>query len=148
MENLAINNEQSVDASQQMGTAVNSGDVGNIGKESDNAYQEKPGGFFKEGNPGKPKGARSFTTKVREALLKVSEDNATTEEQQLIKTIIQVARSGDSAMIRLIWNYLDGMPLQKLGGDEENPLILNLNSIIAKKNESSRNTGSSGEMHE
>ena len=134
MENLAINNEQSVDASQQMGTAVNSGDVGNIGKESDNAYQEKPGGFFKEGNPGKPKGARSFTTKVREALLKVSEDNATTEEQQLIKTIIQVARSGDSAMIRLIWNYLDGMPLQKLGRDSENPLILQLNNVIANKN--------------
>jgi len=134
MENITTNPQESVDTSQQMGTAVNSGDVGNIGKESDNAYQEKPGGFFKEGNPGKPKGARSFTTKVREALLKVSEDNATTEEQQLIKTIIQVARSGDSAMIRLIWNYLDGMPLQKLGGDSENPLILQLNKIVANKN--------------
>ena len=44
MENLAINNEQSVDASQQMGTAVNSGESGSKEEEKEdelNTRQEK-----------------------------------------------------------------------------------------------------------
>lgn len=85
---------------------------GNIGENS--VYNEPNTGLFKEGNPGKPKGARHITTLVREALLKV----ATTKdgkkiqyEQAFIEAILNKAIfEQDPGMIRLMWNYLDGMP--------------------------------------
>ena len=74
-------------------------------------------GKFKAGHPkigGKEKGSRSFTTKVRLALLKIADGENYTNEEAFIKSILKKGIiDGDSAIIRLIWNYLDGMPLQK-----------------------------------
>jgi len=73
------------------------------------------------GNPnGRPVGAKSLTTKVKEALLKIADGKDYTYEEALIKSILKKAIvDGDSNMIRLMWNYIDGMPQQdiNMGGD-------------------------------
>jgi len=69
-------------------------------------------------NPnGRPKGARNFTTIVEEALLKLG----TTEKGEKIEVkkalgekVIKMALDGNEQMIKLIWNYLDGMPSQNI----------------------------------
>lgn len=72
----------------------------------------KPG---ESGNPnGRPKGSRNFTTKVRDALEKMADGKTYTYEEALIKTILKRAIvDGNDRMLRLIWNYLDGMPAQE-----------------------------------
>lgn len=66
-------------------------------------------------NPdGRPKGALNFTTKVREALSKVADDKGTTYEQKLVKRIMDDALRGNDKLMKLVWNYLDGMPPQRV----------------------------------
>lgn len=73
---------------------------------------------FVKGDPninreGRPPGSRNFTTKVREALEKIAEGKDYTYEEAFIKSILKRAIvDGDAATQKLIWNYLDGMPLQ------------------------------------
>ena len=85
----------------------------------------KPG---ESGNPaGKPTGTRNFTTLVREALKKLAVDKDGKElpesyEALLIKRVLNKAISqGDTRMIEILWNYLDGKPMQKFehGVDKE-----------------------------
>ena len=89
---------------------------------------------FTENDPninrdGRPKGAKNFTTKVREALEKIAEGKDYTYEEAFVKSILKKAIiDQDPAIMRLIWNYLDGMPLQKIGGDGDNPF-----QIIVKR---------------
>jgi hypothetical protein len=65
-------------------------------------------------NPkGRPKGSKNFTTKVREALAKIADGKSTTREEELIISIINKATGGDSSMAKLIWEQLDGKPVQK-----------------------------------
>jgi len=75
-------------------------------------------GKFKVGHPkvgGKMAGSKSFTTKVREALEKIAEGRDYTYEEAFIKSILKKAIvDGDASTQRLIWNYLDGMPAQKM----------------------------------
>ena len=68
------------------------------------------------GNPaGKPVGTKSFTTKVKEALEKIAEGHDYTYEAAFIKSILKKAIvDGDASTQRLIWNYLDGLPAQKM----------------------------------
>ena len=74
-------------------------------------------GKFVEGNnfgEGKPKGTRSFTTKVREALEKIAEGKDYTYEEAFIKSILKKGIvDGDASTQKLIWNYLDGLPMQR-----------------------------------
>ncbi len=64
------------------------------------------------GNPaGKPKGTRSLTTLLREAMIKVGKGESEPYDEQLIKKVLDMAtKQGNEAMIRLCWNYLEGMP--------------------------------------
>ncbi len=74
---------------------------------------------FVKGDPninreGRPVGARSFTTKVKEALEKIADGKDYTYEEAFIKSILKKAIvDSDASTQRLIWNYLDGMPQQK-----------------------------------
>lgn len=65
--------------------------------------------------PGRPPGSKSFTTKVRDALEKIGEGNDITYEEALIKKILHKAIvQGNDKMIELLWNYMDGKPIQQL----------------------------------
>lgn len=83
-------------------------------------------GKFVKGHPkigGRERGIRNFTTKVREAIERVAEargEEAITYEMKLIETILDKAiNQKDSQIIKLMWNYFDGMPQQKVHLSEE-----------------------------
>lgn len=91
----------------------------------------KPFEKGQSGNPaGRPVGAKSLTTKVKEALAKLGgakiDGVEVTYEEALIKKIMHKAIvEGDPQMIKLMWNYIDGMPMQNMNltaSDIMNPL--------------------------
>jgi len=53
-----------------------------------------------------------MTTKIMEAISKVSDDDGTPEDVQLVKTLLKKAKEGDMQAMKLIFNYVDGMPKQ------------------------------------
>ena len=89
-------------------------------------------------NPeGKAPGTRHFTTKVREALGKIADGKSETYEVLLVKRVLKKAiEGGDTQMIKLIWNYLDGMPQMKIdhtSGGERLGVIDEKSQAIADK---------------
>lgn len=86
------------------------------------------GGFTKgqSGNPnGKPRGSISIISRIKKELKKIPEGQKITYVEILVKQILKMAIiDGDKDMIKLIWNYVDGMPKQALEhiGDEKRPV--------------------------
>lgn len=75
---------------------------------------------------GRPKGSKSFTTKVREALEKLYDGTETTAERALVEAILKNAISkGDVQAQRMIWSYLDGMPQQKIDHTSDGKPLFN-----------------------
>jgi len=68
------------------------------------------------GNPnGRPKGSGlSITTIIKQELETIPEGEKSTYLELLVKKILDKAIGGDFQMIRQIWNYIDGMPNQKI----------------------------------
>lgn len=81
-------------------------------------YQEKPGGLFKKGNPGKPKGARHMTTLLRDA---IQEDTGTGESYEvgIVKKLRSLALEGESWATKMVFEYIDGKPLQTILNESE-----------------------------
>lgn len=85
---------------------------------------DKPWLFKKgqSGNPaGKPKGAKHFTTIVREAMkeeAKIVGGGTMEIEKAIGKKVVQMALDGNEQMIKLIWNYMDGTPKATLEIDD------------------------------
>lgn len=71
-------------------------------------------GHFLPGNPGKPKGARHMTTRIMEAIVKVSDGSTEPEDVQLVRKLLEKAKEGDMQAMKLIFNYVDGMPSQDM----------------------------------
>lgn len=106
------------------------------------------------GNPaGRPMGSKSFTTKVKEALEHIGDGNAVSYEEALIKKILHKAIvEGNEQMIKLMWNYIDGMPVQSnefsgKGGDSikvesvsDSELTKFLSVYVSNKREKDSNT--------
>lgn len=102
-----------------------------------------PGVPFTKDDPrinreGRPLASRNFTTKVREALEKIGEGNATSYEEALIKSILHNAIvQKDVQAQRLIWNYLDGMPHQQTDITSGGEKIMVIPSELINKNDTS-----------
>lgn len=100
-------------------------------------------GKFVEGNLGKPKGSRHLTTLVRDALKKLGKTKEGKEisyETALVEAILDKAIfEKDSQMIKLIWNYLDGMPTQDINLTDMDDIRKNyfdkLNELIKSSNQ-------------
>jgi len=89
--------------------------------------QNKPHLFQpgQSGNPnGRPKGSRSFTTKVKEALEKIAEGKEYTYEEAFIKAILKKAIvDQDTGMMKTVWEQLDGKPLQRMANADGSNLF-------------------------
>ena len=73
-------------------------------------------------NPyGRPKGSGiSITTELKRKLEEVPEGQKANYLQLLIQRIVkQAIVDGDQQMIKNIWNYVDGMPKQTMGFDDD-----------------------------
>lgn len=88
-----------------------------------NRYNDSKTGQFVKGNPGKPVGTRHMTTKIIEAITKVSEDGGTSDDVAIVKKLVEKAKAGDMRGIELILGYVDGKPTQPIGGTGEDGAI-------------------------
>lgn len=90
---------------------------------------------------GRPVGSRNFTTKVREALEKIAEGEDYTYEEAFIKSILKKAiEDGDSSTQKLIWNYLDGMPMQTTDITSKGERLLVMPPELINKNDTNPST--------
>jgi hypothetical protein len=66
-------------------------------------------------NPwGRPKKGESLTELMKAFLEGVPPDKKKTYKQLFIMKVYKKAMDGDIAAIKMIWNYVDGMPQQKM----------------------------------
>jgi hypothetical protein len=81
------------------------------GKKQGNRF--KPG---QSGNPkGRPKGSISITESIRKKLMEHPPGQRKTYLTFLIIRIFDLAiKEGDTTMIKQIWAYIDGMPIQSI----------------------------------
>lgn len=61
---------------------------------------------------GRPKKGLTLTDVAKE-ILEEELPNGVTRKEALMRKIATLAFEGNETMIKLIWNYVDGMPLQK-----------------------------------
>jgi len=101
-------------------------------------YQTEQGGKFKEGNPGKPFGSLSIVTRIEgilEEIIEGGEEGKKTKIDALARSIVEMAMGKDKDMIKMITNYLDGMPRQRIGLDVEGfPKKIKVEIIESKNN--------------
>lgn len=71
------------------------------------------------GNPnGRPKGSISITARIKQELERIPEGQQISYLEDFVNTILKKAlKNQDKDMIRLIWNYVDGMPKQHIEAD-------------------------------
>ena len=99
----------------------------NINKSPDDTgkKQEKRGDIetrFKKGQSGNPKGrpagSISITTEIKKRLQEMPNGQKKTYLELLISRILKLGVvDGNEQMIKIIWNYVDGMPNQLLEAD-------------------------------
>jgi len=73
------------------------------------------------GNPkGRPEKTESLTELMRVFLANKPKESKKTYRELLIQKAYQMAMKGDITALKMIWNYLDGMPIQKTKNENLN----------------------------
>lgn len=89
----------------------------------ENIVERNPDGTLKKGsvlNPkGKPKGKRHMTTLLKEAIEKEVQGMGETYDKIITKRVIKSAIEGEQWAVKLVYEYLDGKPIQQLNVDAE-----------------------------
>lgn len=93
---------------------------------------------------GRPKKGTCLTDLMQKYLKKSIDIKDDTGEIKKIKyrdlfvqQVLKLATAGDTTCLKLIWNYIDGMPLQKMdiqGNISQNPILEALNDIKSNPN--------------
>lgn len=85
--------------------------------------KQRPAHLFQpgqSGNPkGKPKGARHFSTLIREAIQKVAEGDDEPADRMIVKQLVDKARKGDLSAIDRVIDRVDGKAEQTINLDAD-----------------------------
>ena len=78
------------------------------------------------GNPkGRPKGSLSITDAIRSKLGEVADGEKKTYLELILKRILDKAiKDNDTQTLKLLWNYVDGLPHQSLDVEQKGSLSL------------------------
>lgn len=84
----------------------------------------KPNQFQKGYDPrrnlaGKPKGARHFSTLIREAITKVANDTGDSDDKLIVKALVAKAKEGDLKAVDIVFDRVDGKAEQTITLDGE-----------------------------
>lgn len=85
--------------------------------------KQRPAHLFKpgqSGNPaGKPKGARHFSTLLKEAILKVAEGDDEPADRMIVRQLVDKAKKGDLSAIDRVIDRVDGKAEQNINLDAD-----------------------------
>lgn len=97
------------------------------------ATLKKPWKKGQSGNPnGRPKGSRPMTTLFKEMLIKMGDGQAEAYDALLTKRIFKMAIvDGNEQMIKLLVNYVDGMPPQAITGPDGERLVIHFDHALS-----------------
>lgn len=83
---------------------------------------------------GRPKKGQSLSDLMNKYLDTPSDDPDITKKEKFIMKVAKMAYDGDATALKLIWNYLDGMPHQKIDLTSNDQTIMadkeNMNKVI------------------
>jgi len=80
----------------------------------ENRYTDPLTGKFAPGNPGKPKGTKHLSTKLLHALEAMTKDGKSYSDLLVQRILNDAIVKGNTSMIHLVMNYIDGMPKKVL----------------------------------
>jgi len=84
------------------------------------------------GNPnGRPRKGMTLTDIAKEVLEEVLPTGITRKEA-LMKKVATLAYEGNETMIKLLWNYVDGMPVQKQQVESSGSIVVVPGELIKK----------------
>jgi hypothetical protein len=89
-------------------------------KNGEKMERDEKGRYVKgwKGGPGRTPGSVSLTTMIKKVLQEIVQTTEGTKRERietLARNIVHMAvNEGNEAMIKLIWNYVDGMPKESL----------------------------------
>lgn len=85
--------------------------------------KQRPAHLFQpgqSGNPkGKPKGARHFSTLLKEAIIKVAEGDDMPADRMIVKQLVDKAKQGDLQAIDRVLDRVDGKAEQTINVDAD-----------------------------
>lgn len=93
------------------------------------ANNRTPNGQFIAGSSGNPKGRpckeQSLAFLMAELLNYTQDGESKSNKEKFIEKVYEMAINGDHTAIKLVWNYIDGMPLNRseITGKNGTPLL-------------------------